>query len=349
MFWGSGRRPVSGDPVGEAKAFLAQAGLEPAEIQRVLGRLAEAPPGEDRILGGGDDVLAQVLSELAFETSMDLEQARSHLTLAWAALTAPAEVPEPHSSTDDSEESALSAVDQFSSGRAAGGDLDVLFSTLERDLELEDDDQDEGDEEGSPAPDFPGVVGAMVDEFLWETERDAGKAGVERMRCLRLLSKFGAQIGIFEELGARELLSFTTFWVHEQAVLKSPEEARQLLDSLEAFCAWAQEEHEMPLREEFGPTVTRLRESLPRVVELNRMLAEIPEDQSGELYEVRTDARGSFAGLRDRAGNEHTAAPEEALARSLREGDRLRGSISLEGRLTVFRCYPPEAAGLLGG
>ena len=226
-----------------------------------------------------------------------------------------------------------------------------MFSNLECDLDLgiEGDEQQSGAEEESPAPDFPGVVGAMVDEFLWETERGAGSAGAERMTCLRLLSKFGARIGIFEELDARELLRFTTFWVHEHRMLKSPGEARRLLDALEAFCAWAQDEHELPLREEFGPTVVRLRESLPRVVELNRMLDEAHADETGELYEVRTDARGRFAGLRDRSGAEHSAAPEDALARSLRDGDRLRGSISQEGRLTVFRCYPPDSAGLLEG
>ena len=79
------------------------------------------------------------------------------------------------------------------------------------------------------------------------------------------------------------------------------------------------------------------------------MLNAAPADETGELYEVRVNSRGSFAGLRDRAGNDHSAAPEEALARSLRDGDRLRGSISLEGLLTIFRCYPPESSGLLEG
>ena len=35
------------------------------------------------------------------------------------------------------------------------------------------------------------------------------------------------------------------------------------------------------------------------------------------------------------------------LREHLREGDPLRGRVQLDGSLTVYCCYPPEAAGLI--
>lgn len=363
MFWGAGRAPVPEDPVAAARKLLARAGLEPARIERALEHLRRHPCDPGSLVLGAGDALGEVLDELAFETRIDLEGARRALALAWPELSAPREGATPstgaaagaHPGESDTAD-ARAAVEAFARGRAAGGALEPLLADLRRGLDLppEDDDEEEEDADEdaddeaarSPTPDFPGVVGAMVEEFLWETACQEGPEAGRAHACLRPLGDFGARMGVFEELDATELLRFTTFWLLERGALGGADEARALLRALAAFCAWAESAHELPLATQFGATLDALRESLPRIVELNRLLDDPPADQTGELYEVRADARGRYAGLRDRQGRDHTAAPEHGLEARLRGGDRLRGAISLEGRLTVFRCYPPQAAGL---
>jgi hypothetical protein len=292
---------------------------------------------------GAVDVLGDLLDELAFETRIDLARARSILTHAWAASSAPADVPTARPT--EGARDARAAVDAFAAGRAAGGDLDALLGALERDLGLEGEDEDEAD---SPAPDFPGVVGAMIEEFRWEVGRLEGEAAAARHAPLAQLATYAAHIGVFEELDALHLLRFTCFWLHEREALADGAAALALVDSLEAFCGWVEENHEHPLASGFQRVLEGLVQSLPRVVTLNRRVARAPSDDPGELYAVtRTSARGDV--LCDRRGEEHHVTLPSALRTDLRGGDRLRGRIALDGAVTVYRVYPPEAAGLTAG
>src|SRR6185503_8109201 len=106
---------------------------------------------------------------------------------------------------------AARALAEFERKRKAGLPLDDVFDELERELALDEDenenegdadaaDVDDGDpddsdageravpkgdaDEVSPAPDFPGVVSAMITEFLWETGRDSGALRAEDMAGL---------------------------------------------------------------------------------------------------------------------------------------------------------------------
>ena len=370
MFWGAGRRPVGdpeagdpalgdpalGDPVAHARRVLQEMGVGEERATAIFAHLASCPWDGSPFAHGAGDALGEVLDGLAFEIRVDLDAARPALTRAWHALSgAPPDVPLP-APPARTRRDARAAVEAFARGRAAGNDLGSLFAELERGLGLEPEgitgDGIPGDggsddpQERAPAPDFPGVVGALVEEFLWEVGRERGQAEAERHRGLSALADFGARIGVAEGLDADQLLRFTTFWVHERGTLGGAEDARSLLDSVEAFCAWAQQCHSLPLGHTFGPTLERLRESLPRVAELNRLLGPAPEGDAGELYAVAEDPGGRFAGLLDREGRHHDAAPQAALAARLRPGDRLRGRICDGGELVVFRCYPPEAAGL---
>lgn len=333
------------DPVQEARASLAAEGLGADQVEAILERLHASPFDPARLVTGAGDALGAILEELAFETQVDLERARSALTSAWAHMAKPAPR-QPSAAPEQDRSDPSAALDRFDSGRAAGGELDELFGQLERDLQLEGaaDAQDAG--EHSPAPDFPGVVGAMLDEFRWEVEQAEGAESAGRHGVLAPLGEYAARLGRFEELDATELLRFTTFWLPERAELAG-DQARELLASLSAFCTWAEQAHEMPLDKEFSPTLDRLTESLPRILELNRSLPQPPKDEPGHLFEVVADKSGRFSGLVDREGNHHTAVMEAPLAARLRPGDRLRGSLDLEGRLALYRCYPPEAAGLL--
>jgi hypothetical protein len=354
MFWGAGHRPRSQDPVGDLRAFLGQQPhLAGHRVESILSLLTWAPFDPDKLAHGAGGPLGAILDDLAFDTDIDLEATRRHLLLAWQELTrdrtpAADQTPSAAHEAPDSE-GPSQAMARFDSGRRAGHDLDGLFQDLEQELGLEEVSGEE-DEKDSPAPDFPGVVGAMIAEYRWEVENGQDGAAPAYLDSLGLLAQFAQPIGVFEELGSRDLLRFVSFWVHEHQALDSAQEARNLLHALTSFCTWVQESHEHPLLDQFGSTLERLHESLPRIVELNRALPDnggSAEDPRGKLFEVCTDARGQLDHLRDRDGETHQVQIEPALATRLRHGDRIHGWLDLQGNLTIRRCYPPEAAGLM--
>ncbi len=358
------------DPLAKAREVLAQGGISPERIDAIFARLAAGGAGASAsLLPGAGDTLGRILEELAFETEVDLGRARTHLTRAWPLLaqgsgtgaSPPARTgkgaregatPAEGVSRGSGAASRREALARFDSARAAGGDLDELFSRLERDLDLAPGDStgphelgEIGGEDASPAPDFPGVVRAMIEEFRWDVQRSLGAARAAEHSALAPLGEFAARLGRFEELDAAQLLRFTAFWIPERAELDGSG-ARALLDSLRDFCNWTEEAHEMPLWSEFGSTLGGLRESLPRIVELNRLLPAPPPDRSGTLYVVQVDSQGRFTGLADGEGRAVEATLDPGLAARLRGGDRLRGDLQPGGTFEIYRCYPPEAGGL---
>ena len=390
MFWHSPRHTdvrEHEEPIEAARRFLADGGLASAEIDALFSRLNREPFDGKKFAHGAGDALGEILDTFAFETDIDLTRAREILTLAWAALAEPQ--PRPSASRALGERAELGAaqgprgaVEAFEAGRQAGQDLEGLFQALERDLGLEGESED--DEQQTPAPDFPGVISAMVEEFLWEIREVRSDPDLcARYEILRALGRFGAGIGVFESLSAKDLLHFTAFWLAERGEVRDAETAHRLLEALDAFCEWAESVHEVSLKTEFGATLEALRSSLPRIVEANARLApnartpsssgagqaadgssarepaddRVDRESSsgdedvadlGELYELVAPAAGDRWRLRDRGGREHHAAPPGDLIPMLRPGDRLRGRIELDGTAVVFRVYPPEAAGLLG-
>jgi hypothetical protein len=340
MFWAAKTGGVTdAELITRARTVLADAGLEPADVELVFAQLAAEPFSPQPAVLGAHDPIAHVLDALAFATDVDLEVARRALFDAWPVLARPTtDTPQaPHEQLEVEQ-----AVAKFDRGRAEGRDLELLFSDLERDLAL-----DAGDEPADDdlAPDFPGVVGAMVEEFLWETEREQGPEATGKLRVLARLSAFGAPIGVFEEISARELLSFAAVWLPEWGDLKGADDARATLAALRAFCAWTQERHEVPLRDAYESDLVALEDSLPRVAEANRHCAPSDDVTMGDVYVVERSSGGSAVVL-DATGAPHEPAIAADLAGHLRPGDHLRASLGTDGRFAVYRCYPPECAAL---
>jgi hypothetical protein len=348
MFFTAKPQPKSAgpDPVAAARTLLAKSGIDDARAEELLARLAQEPYDGGRLIHGAGDQLAEILDELAFETEIDISDARRTIVQAWHSLAGP--TPEEVQPEPESQEQidASAALEAFDKGRKADADLEILISNLARDLDVDAD--DDSDEEESPAPDFPGVVGAMIEEFFWEIAAEHGADERQRLAPLTKLGRFARELGTFEALTAAELLRFTTFWLHEEREIASEEEGRVLVDALESFCAWAEEAHGMPLREEFGPTLERLRASLPPIAAVNTLIPRPEEGAVGELYEVRDALDSGARLLLDRAGNEHSAYLAPELAERLPQGARLRGRIQPDSHAVVFCCYPPESEGLLG-
>ena len=399
MFWLNGRGSAApesaADPRPEARAFLRSSGRDAPRIEQIFDVLAAAPIEPDRLLLGSGDVLGGILTELAFETDLDLERARHELLAVWTWLSlratraaAPSGASEAAKATarvtretapddpaveshDDSalesEEArtALEALRAFDARRASGSDLDQLFRLLEQELELEPDEEDEeqeplraGADDDAPtdASDQPRdefaaqcVLAQILDEFLWELGLTESEDRVRSFEVLRCLARFGKDLPALEDLAGKDLLRFTCFWLPEQRALESGAAASTLLEALEAFCGWCEESHGVELRRDFSETLTKLRGSLPRIVEANRALgrAALDPSDSGELYRIQRCSESCVL-LKTLEGEEREVVLPVHLRPWLQAGDALRGRVQIDDSLSVFCCYPPESRGLSG-
>ena len=380
MFFGAGGATVSAsapaqskdlagsrDPVGEATSLLREAGLDPARARDSVARLAREPRDSSKLVHGASDVLGRILEELAFDTGVDLEEARRALLAAWELVSAESEArPEklangtPSSNGDDAAaEARIAAINAFEAGRASGGDPGQLIESLRRDLGIAA--EDDSTETDRPAPDFPGVVGAMIEEMRWELSATQAGVEAETLAPLSHLATFAKPIGVFEELRGRDLFQFATFWLQEKRALRSDEEATRLVSALRIFCEWSLDAHEVDLGSEFLDALDGLETSLPRVRRANeaipesaRVSADDEDVDTGELYEiVAMDGRAavSFETSGDRVqtvgGEVITVILEDELRGHLQPRDRVRARVALTGHTQVLCCYPPESAALV--
>jgi hypothetical protein len=260
--------------------------------------------------------IARALELVAFESDIDLGPLRIDLAAWWAALkleavrtaedlrAAGATAGKVKLATGFEQASAAreeaspgggltaqEALAAFDRGRAEGQDVDALFRRLEADLglELEDEEEDPGD-----APDFPGVVGAMVEEYLWDGERQAPNSSKEHAEFLRAFATLHQEIGLFDALEAQHLIDFAARFAIENELCATDHErrARVLLDALERFARWADAEHELELWIEFEEAHATLIEDLARAAAVSRKLARpIGLDWSAENW-ARVEAEG---------------------------------------------------------
>lgn len=353
----------SKNPVEAAVAIMREAGLDEENAEAAVAGLRREPRRPDRLVHGGSDALGLILEELAFDTDVDLDAARSALVRAWDIVTAAAKpsATERKGATggagdEDEDVARKRAVDAFAQGCAGGGDAGELVETLRRDLGLDDDD----DDEDMPAPDFPGVVGAMIEEMSWELAASDPAFDAASLEPLKHLANFAKPIGVFEELKGNDLFRFATFWLQEKGALQSDEEAVRLVHALRSFCEWALDAHEVDLGSEFMDALDGLESSLPRMRHANAVLgASVPDadaDVASELYEIVTLDEGNPTSfeesndrLRPQSGEAMSVVLDAELRPHLRPGDHVRGRVAIDGSATVFRCYPPEAAALTAG
>lgn len=354
MFFGhSTAASPSTDPQAEVRQVLAQGGLEAEEIEGILARLGAEPFDPNQLVPGAVDVLGEILDRLAFDTSVDLERARRLLIDAWRGASARTDAGSgtlvPRSAQDRGGAAGVaSALAEFERRRSAGVPLERAFRELEQELEL---DSESGDDEAelAPAPDFPGVVAAVVEEYLWEAAQTAGSAGARARETVRLFGVFAASVGVFENLSVRDLLAYTCHWLPENGAFENADAAREHLAEFGKFCHWIDEAQGLDLHASFREILRGLESSLPRIVEANRRRTRAADPAAGELFECVSLAHGEPAALRTRAGAAAHADIDPELAQWLRPGDHVRGQISADGRLAVYCAYPPEARQLVAG
>lgn len=352
MFFAGGALGRPADPVGEARALLTAAGVEEDEITGWLEDLAETPFVAESLRVGLDDALGPILDRLAFDSGVDLEAARRALLFAWEDLstrgagTGPSLQPKsPPARAPERVSDVRQAVAAFEEKRREGRPLDVVFDELEAALGVAD--GAEAADEDDAGPEFPGVVGALVTEFLWEKEREHGAEHARGLARIESFGRYAREIGVFENLSARDLLAYTAWWLPESGELENADDARSALAALASFCQWSRETQEVDLRTPFEAIAGGLRASLPRITEANRRRTRTTDRSQGELFEILALDADRLR-VRDRSRRERDARVDPDLAPWLAVGDRLRGELGSDGRLAVYCAYPPESVGLEG-
>ncbi len=333
----------------ELLTALDEAGLATSEIDRVVGefRLARKEGVE------GGEIVTETLNRLAFETEVDLEDVRRPLISLWSLLgrsvskeRSKAE-PEPESNAPRADSKVTRrAVEAFVEATDGGTDLEERFRELEQQLGFSEAPGEEADG-GDPVPDFPGVVGAMVEEFLWDHERQNGpdRQGLHR---LRELSDYAGAIGVFENLSARDLLDFTGRWLLDEGPRAwTPAEALELVDAVAVFSRWTEEHHCHPLWSSLEPHFARLRADIPRLREARSWLSWRPS-KSAELYRI-TSTGDAWAELEDPRGDRSTLEIAPQLSAKLEAGDLILAEESPAGRLEVLGAYPGALGQVLEG
>ena len=335
-FHGTGAEPLPTQDVAEVRervrTDLLKQGVAPRVVAGLLRRVrtaARASKGQ---------VITDILNGLAFETGVDLAQARLALVQLWDSerrVQSGAADVVPEAPPAESRPDARTALAAFDRGRAAGKDLEQLFRDLERDLGLDDEDGEEESEEEDGAPDFPGVIAGVVEEFLWEVEREQGPERARRWGVLRALGRYGRDIGVFEDLGYAQLLDFSARWLLDESGLSSPE-AETLLEALTSFCQWSEERHVHPLWRQFGATLDSLRASLPRHMALRR--SGMTGSGAGPYCVIRV---GEHEALVSDGKDQKAVVLSAHQAAHLRSGDLVRLSIE-RGQPLLGATYPGE-------
>ncbi|MDF1797865.1 MAG: hypothetical protein P1V81_01710 [Planctomycetota bacterium] len=286
----------------DLRELLVEGGFGDERWSEIVDVLRARPMPVADLAVGGDDPVGWILEELAFETDLDLADVRTRLLLLWRSLHDPhSGVESTHELTpavrlDDedgpSPEAIRAALERFDAARQAGGDVDALFAVLETELGLEVD----ADADDHLVPDFPGVLGALVQEYLWDGARLAEvdlDEFVAANRDLELFVQFGAFLGIAEELELRHLRVFLGRWLWEQvSVLSGERDLGAIGTALEAFLVWMGEHHGHSVGDGVEDLFEIFQAEQARVLQLNQSLAE----SVGDLVAAREPVTWEFLG-----------------------------------------------------
>lgn len=326
LFLGRGlaflRPERSSDFRARARAGLVALGLDEVRVTHALAQIRRA------VARGASSEVTELLNQLAFETHVDLVRARQILVETWEEERRSKERP----TRDDDVRAAL---EDFDRGRGEGKDLELLFSELERSLGLESDSTEEEASEDSDTPDFPGIVGALVEEFVWDREREMGAEHARRLEGLRIFGEYARDIGVLEELGRVRLLDFSARWLLDEPRL-SAVELEGVLDALAEFCIWAEEVHDLPLRREFEATLRELRPSIVRLAGVRERDGAVRPGDLGRV--VRADSEVVEVEVHD---SQVCRPRSDAAVSRVRPGDLVRLDAS---RARILAAYPPELA-----
>lgn len=341
---------------------LCANGITVEDVDEFVRLLRRTPVPKEVITPGGNDPVGWIMDELAFETDVDLVETQKAITILWNALDREAQArgddvqADVGSDEETADEASIrlrkEALAKFDAGREQGKDVELLFKELEATLDVID---DEEADEPTKVPDFPGVLGALCQEFLWDGARLAEvelEIFSEQHKCLELFIQYGSFIGLAEELSANHIALFLSRWLWEAPRDSGGEyDFEQLGSSLEAFCIWLEANHGLvELWDEAKDLVAGASQHLGRLQRLNRALQEGEMDQANNAWELMEyvgepeSQTGELHRWTLSSGETLEAKPPAALAgKGLASGDLLLGQLQGD-ELVATRVYPVSAS-----
>lgn len=338
MFWGDALSEEKEDPVKELSDFLQEGGLSPEEVDGLIEVLAKRPVPKETAGPFFISSLQDLLDHLAFETDIDLTLAQGKFLSCWLHLHGPGKaaapaVEEPEGEAKLDPQDALKA---FDADRAAGLDSLTAISRLSSRLGIDaDPDAEQGELTGTPPV---GLVGGLIEEYLWDLERTGGERSPTHDECLGLVREDLNSLEVIEDLTPRRLLLFACTKLCEGPTL-TPDEVAAYAEVLSAFSAWCVEHHGHTQEQVIADAFDSLPGSLARVNAVNKGLDR--EGICGDWLSV-AEAEGELC-AETTSGDRHSLACTSADTKGLCVGDFIRGQITSEGAALRW-CYPPELA-----
>ena len=309
-------------------------------------------------------VVGPLLDELAFESNVDLEEARRVLLELWNAHHQSGEPlgsarvldvhsqPQPQRPDQDAvpevtgspsgETLGQRLVRALDAGLAAHEDVEELFAKLEAMAGIESS-EDEADEAGvdpmvlveevagtaqRTGEDF-GDLEPLVQEYLWET----GRGDTDDARALQLFVELQQNAPLprtdLEHITGEDLMRILLHVYLHSSVTERSDAVRGTFDVLQRFYKWAQETQELPLQEALDGCRGALLDHLDRLQVLCTVLSTREPDPAARppaLLQVEDLGEDGF-GVRSDEGHHWVPASEEVLE-NLSEGDLLLGAMS---------------------
>lgn len=291
-------------------------------------------------------VMGPLLDELAFDTDVDLDRARALLLAIWnaqhlgedgaAADAAPVdEVP--------GESLGERLVRTLDEGLAQKRDVAELFAQLERMAGVEPDPEDDevaDDEDGAddevverarpPADEAEAAAGnlaALVEEYLWETDRREDPAA----EPLRLFAELQQNAALpprdLEEITATDVMRLLLHAYLGAAPSERAATVRATFAQLGGFYQWASEVQELDVGQVLAGCQGALLDQLDRLQAAGEGLSTPANGRArpGVLEVEEVGPRGF--GVRDDDGGNHWLEVAPATAANLRVGDLVLGAL----------------------
>jgi hypothetical protein len=350
----------------EAVLFRSAGELSTAQVRRVPPERLEARL--DSLLRAGGDtnysaadisaalaaatdgpghVMGPLLEDLAFDTDVDLDAARTTMLELWnehrlrAAQPAPAPGPEPTPPTGHAQRPPLPAgpglgatiAARIEQGLAAHENIEALFADVEGMLGVEgSDEDDDNDNDGATVPE--GDLDALRAEFLWERGYSPDSAHATVLDAFVEHQRQLPTPGVYlESIPARELVSFLlrTYLATPAATRTAAVSARFAV--LREFYAWGVETQSYDLDAAIDECERVLIEELPRLqrasVALSRAAPAPASARPRVLRVTRIDA-GEVEVVGDGTEPSWLDVPEAAA--DLRADDRILVAVTSDGR-----------------
>ena len=302
----------------------------------VSQRLAEVDrPGQ---------VMGPLLEEWAFETSIDLDAARRVLLQIWNARHPEAAAPAPASELPigaPGETLGERLVRTLDEGLQKKRDVDDLFAQLERMAGLEPGASDDGDnpfdreddaDDGDPAGAEPvGDLAPLVQEYLWETEREQDPAAAPLRTWVELQRNAAVPRTDLEAVTGQDLMRLLLHCYLGAAPDRRVDAVRNAWAEVQRFYEWAQRVHELPLGAALQQCRGGLVEQVERLQSAGLALSTGgPAKGKPAIFEV-DEVRNDGFGVRDDDGAHRWIAAPRATASLLHAGDVLLGNIAPAG------------------